>query len=370
MMAANPTYSTHRVFPGIFMRSCLTLLPLAALVSGFVIANARAQELRPAHIVPAIPMGPALAGSDFGKPAPQAQGALEPAASPRTPPCANCSATSTVKARAVQDPALSVLRKEVDELKQRARVAEAVGAATQKPSRARFTGSSTVYDYREGGVYQVYGGIERVTDVALEPGEKLTGEPVGGDTVRWALSKMKTGSGANETWHVILKPMDDGIETNVLIPTDRRVYKLQLRSSLDWFMPGVRWNYPVDEATARGVANAVALRQERQTEPLAYAPEKLDFNYTIRGDDVEWKPVRVFNDGTKTFLQMPASMRAGDAPALFVVEENGEPMLVNYRVKEGMYMVDRLFKTAELRVGAHQKVVIRRDAAKRAAWKP
>ena len=366
------------------MRISPFLLTIAATTVCLTSVRARAQDSVPPPIVPAIPMTAAVpaARADAHAVGPSSAATVATAArssetQARTKADAVTNPNRTlaktapvVRAREQQTSTLSALRKEVDELKQRARVAEAVGAATQKPARARYAGSSTVYDYREGGVYQVYGGIERVTDIALEPGEKLTGEPVGGDTVRWTLSKMKTGAGATEAWHVILKPLDDGIETNVLIPTDRRVYKLQLRSSLDWFMPGVRWNYPADEAAARGLANAASQREERQKEPLAYAPEKLDFAYTIKGDDVEWKPVRVFNDGVKTFLQMPASMRAGDAPALFVVEDNGEPMLVNYRVKEGVYLVDRLFKTAELRVGAHQKVVIRRDAPQHAFWSP
>jgi P-type conjugative transfer protein TrbG len=214
----------------------------------------------------------------------------------------------------------------------------------------------------------VYGGVERVTDIALQPGEKLSGEPIGGDTVRWAVSRMKTGTGAGETWHVVIKPMDEGIETNILIPTDRRVYRLQVRSSLEWFMPGVSWTYPADEAAGRPVLTAASQREERQREPMAFAPDRLDFSYVIKGDEVEWKPVRAFNDGSKTFLQMPAAMKSGDAPALFVVEEGGEPMLVNYRVKDGVYIVDRLFKHAELRVGATQKVTVRHEAPSRGFW--
>ena len=65
---------------------------------------------------------------------------------------------------------------------------------------------------------------------------------------------------------------------------------------------------------------------------------------------------------------MPAAMKAGDAPALFGVEESGEAMLVNYRVKEGVYVVDRLFRVAELRVGASQKVTIRHEGAAHGFW--
>ena len=341
----------------------------------------RAQLLPPAPamlpIVPAIPMGSGTAvpragnvdyagiaditGPDAGI---GAVPVLHMPISRMKPPVAG--KTSAVRA-ARPDP-VADLRREVDELKQRARVAEAVGAATQKPARARFAGAATVYDFVDGGVYQVYAAPERVTDIVLQPGEKPSGAPIGGDTARWILTSMKTGVGSSETWHVVVKPVDENIETNILIPTDRRVYRLQVRASPEWFMPGVSWTYPADEAASREVLFAARQREERQREPIAFAPEKLDFSYVVEGSNVEWKPVRVFNDGSKTFLQMPVAMKAGDAPALFVIEDGGEPMLVNYRVKDGVYMVDRLFRTAEMRVGPKQRVTIRHEVASRGFW--
>lgn len=327
--------------------------------------------LAPAPLVPAIPMGSGTvvpAPVSVSSPAGASPGLSAPGLRPLQPALQDEMPRTRAMFRAAPVDTVQGLRREIDELRQRARVAEAVGAATQKPVQARFAGVATVYDFREGGVYQVYGGVERVTDIALQPGEKLSGEPIGGDTVRWIVSRMKTGSGAGETWHVVIKPLDEGIETNILIPTDRRVYRLQVRSSLEWFMPGVRWTYPADEAAARAGLAASAQREERQREPVAFSPDKLDFGYVVRGDDVEWKPVRVFNDGSKTFLQMPPAMKTGDAPALFVIEDGGEPMLVNYRVKDGVYMVDRLFRKAELRVGVSQRVTIQREAPARPTW--
>jgi type IV secretion system protein VirB9 len=39
-----------------------------------------------------------------------------------------------------------------------------------------------------------------------------------------------------------------------------------------------------------------------------------------------------------------------EAPALFVISSMGDTQLVNYRVKNDTYVVDRLFDSAELRL--------------------
>ena len=51
-------------------------------------------------------------------------------------------------------------------------------------------------------------------------------------------------------------------------------------------------------------------------------------------------------------------MATSEAPPLFIIE-NGEAVLVNYRVAGGRYVIDRLFDIAELRLGAERPVIVR-----------
>jgi len=68
--------------------------------------------------------------------------------------------------------------------------------------------------------------------------------------------------------------------------------------------------------------------------------------------------LRAFDDGRQTFIEFPASLGVGEAPPLFLVDAKGTTSLVNYRVQGRYYVVDRLFDTAELRLGLkHQQVV-------------
>jgi type IV secretion system protein TrbG len=255
--------------------------------------------------------------------------------------------------------------KDTFDVKQRARIAEYIGSATQRPVGAHSAGSATVYGYRDGEIYLLYAGLDRLTDIQLEPGESLTADPVAGDTEGWIKAQFTSGSGTASRTHIVVKPRDEGIETNLIVPTTKRVYQLDLRAKADWYMPAVRWFYP-DEDAATVVKKEVA-EQARQdsSEALAVSPEHLNFRYKIKGRDVPWKPAQVFDDGTKVYLKMPDSMATSDAPALFVMEE-GKPLLVNYRVKDKLYIVDRLFDTAQLRVGANQTVDVERCTAH--AW--
>jgi type IV secretory pathway VirB9-like protein len=92
--------------------------------------------------------------------------------------------------------------------------------------------------------------------------------------------------------------------------------------------------------------------------------DALSFRYSVtvgRGKKTpKWLPEQVFDDGRKTFIRFPASMSSGEAPALFVLPRQGEDgQLVNYRVRNGFYVVDRIFEAAELRLGEKNQEVVR-----------
>jgi P-type conjugative transfer protein TrbG len=252
--------------------------------------------------------------------------------------------------------------------RQRAEVAEHIANNTQAPSNSRASGTSTSYRYQDGQIFIVYGGLERITSIDLEPGEEVTGPIQAGDTVRWMVATVTSGTGTTAQQHIIVKPTDAGAVTNMMIPTSRRVYMLDLRATEAWYMPSVRFTYPAEDWARANAAN----RQQQHTADMvtavaATSPEALRFDYSMSGHDYRWKPLQVFDDGTHTYIRMPSNLASTDAPALFVIE-NGDPLLVNYRVKGtsdrdsagATYIVDRLFDRAELRVGSRQTITIRR----------
>ncbi len=248
---------------------------------------------------------------------------------------------------------LASLVDEVDKLKSEVVITKRNALATEAPRRQKAIGAKTVFNYQDGKIYEVLAGVDKITDIALQPGENLTSAPVAGDTVRWKVAVLNSGSGGSAQSHVILKPLEDDLETNLIITTDRRVYHLKCLSG-GINMPAVSWNYPQEEMEALNAQ----LASKRQTQPVNVSPKDLRFDYNVDGGDFVWRPIRVFDDGQKTWLQMSKNLQASEAPVLFILDDADEPMLTNYRVEGDYYVIDRLFERAQLRVGAERVVNI------------
>ncbi|API58601.1 P-type conjugative transfer protein TrbG [Tardibacter chloracetimidivorans] len=237
-----------------------------------------------------------------------------------------------------------------------ARVTAANRAALREPSSAGYIHAVQVYPYSEGVLYRLYAAPERVTDIALQPGETVT-SVAAGDTVRWTVGDTTSGSGETRRTHILVKPFSAGLRTNLFITTDRRAYHLALESTATTAMAALSWTYPQDELIALRRTQAAA----EAAAPIAsgLAVESLNFNYAVSGDKPAWRPLRAFDDGRQTFIEFPASIAVGEAPPLFVTGDNGEAQLVNYRVAGRYYVVDRLFGAAELRLGEKRQKIVR-----------
>ncbi|MEI8186842.1 MAG: TrbG/VirB9 family P-type conjugative transfer protein [Chlorobiaceae bacterium] len=152
-----------------------------------------------------------------------------------------------------------------------------------------------------------------------------------------------------------LKPTRPGLHTTLSLNTSLRTYHIELTSYENTYMAAVSWNY-----------EQYNLRQLKAIEKSATESHvnlaSLDFGYRIevkKGSRPSWLPVKVFDDGRKTFVQFPEAMLSREAPVLFVVGRSGEVQLVNYRVKNDYYIVDRLFEKAELRAGEKGDMIVR-----------
>ncbi len=235
------------------------------------------------------------------------------------------------------------------------RVRAANRAATLEPATGGYLNAVQIYPYSDGTIYHVFTAPGQVTDIALQPGETLCAVAAG-DTVRWVIGDTSSGSGDTKRTHILVKPFTSGLATNVIVTTDRRTYHLSLTSTDHTAMSALSWIYPADQL----IALKAAAEQARAAQPVAsgLSVDQLHFGYTITGDEPAWRPLRAFDDGRQTFIEFPASLGVGEAPPLFLVDAKGTASLVNYRVQGRFYVVDRVFDTAELRLGLkHQDVV-------------
>ncbi|NWG54789.1 MAG: P-type conjugative transfer protein TrbG [Hydrogenophilaceae bacterium] len=226
-------------------------------------------------------------------------------------------------------------------------LAEANAEARRRPDPANFTDATHIYDYAPGAIYEVYGAPGFISTVLLEPGETIV-TVAAGDTTRWMVEQAVGGDVANARAMLLIKPTRASIRTNIVLITDRRTYAIEaIATSGQTYSAQTAWRYPADA-----------------DDELAGAPaalETLNFGYrirTVRGFNPHWRPVRVFDDGAKTYIEFPPAMATSEAPPLFVIE-NGEAGLVNYRVSGSRYVIDRLFDIAELRLGAERPQIVR-----------
>lgn len=241
----------------------------------------------------------------------------------------------------------------------RQRVEKANAAARIQPTRNGYINAVQVYPFAPGALYQVYAAPGQVTDVALQEGEQLVGSgPVAaGDTVRWIIGDTESGTGPAKRIHILIKPTRPDLVSNLVINTDRRTYHLELRSTEKTYMASVSWQYPQDQLIALRRQNANA----EAAAPIVTGVDvsRLRFRYAIEGDNPPWRPLSAFDDGARVYIEMPAGIAQGEAPPLFVVGPEGDGQLVNYRVRQNYYIVDRLFAAAELRIGGERQQVVR-----------
>ncbi|SGZ00264.1 P-type conjugative transfer protein TrbG [Moritella viscosa] len=190
-----------------------------------------------------------------------------------------------------------------------------------------------------------------------------------GDSIRWHVTPTVSGSGVNKRTLLIIKPTDLDLDTTLTIATNKRVYQVKLVSDKNKWMPIVSFEYP--EAKAAKWAKYqqdMQIETQRNTLPDGLRVPELDFNYEVSGK-ANFKPLRVYNDGQKTIIEMPVKIEHRILPTLLVVNGNQQE-LVNYRYKNsyiqdgrrinGRFIVDQLSSSIMLvvDVGSDQESIL------------
>lgn len=216
--------------------------------------------------------------------------------------------------------------------------------AIRQPSSNGYINSIMTFDFVDGALYQIYCAPMNVTDIEFQTGEHLI-SVAAGDTIRWQVSKTFSGGGANRHEHLLIKPNDEGLTNSLVITTDQRAYHILLHSTSRTYMPSVKWHYPeTDMVQNFDYAGANTISNVGQGIDVNH----LDFSYKLKlvGPRPEWFPIMVFNDGNKTYIELPKKIQ--EAPTLFVGKSG---RIVNYRMMGNYYVVDSLFPQALLRAG-------------------
>lgn len=223
--------------------------------------------------------------------------------------------------------------------------------AKGKVSRAQVSDATSVRFVYGASRPNLVCSLLHVCDIALEPNETVVDLKVG-DSTRWIIERTASGSAQGMIEHIIVKPTDIGLQSNLRIYTDKRTYYLDLSSSDKEFMPQISFIYP-EQALQNFAQIKSDIMNKLKTRTIATNSDQdpvlidnLDFSYRYSGDESLY-PIRTFNDGKKTYLQMPPKLMNSTLPALVVVNgthlfSEDDIAVTNYRIKDNKFIIDGL----------------------------
>lgn len=216
----------------------------------------------------------------------------------------------------------------------------------------------------------------QLCDISFEPGEFMTSNPIIGDDVRWTVYDAVSKENNNSVQHLTLKPHEAGLDTSLMVPTNKRTYMIRLRSSNFGYVSRIAFYYP-KEFNITPQLQKQALQNQTNVDGIKLNKttgiENLDFNYEIKGSSsIKWKPLRAFSDENHTYIQMPADLRSTDAPTFNVIGPDDIPEIVNWDLINNVYVIDKIFSKAEMIMGntdsSVERIEIIHEKPKKSWW--
>jgi len=215
--------------------------------------------------------------------------------------------------------------------------------------------------------------------IELEPGEVLTDPPSWGDTIRWQLVTKQHGPD-RQNISIEVKPSLDAENTNLVIPTDRRLYTINLVNDRHVHTPILSFHYPdsaaramavrIEADRARDAQRKAALEAARAgtlertglpTSTGARPASELDFGFRVTGN-ARFRPVRVYTDGARTFIDLHPEYR-GDLPTVLPGPDEANKALNTRVTGNGTRLeADRVITDVYLQAGK-QRVRIRKTGS-------
>jgi len=192
--------------------------------------------------------------------------------------------------------------------------------------------------YIDGQVYRIYTSLIRATTIEFPPGESLI-DVVSGDTEALKFTSISGGR------VVAIKPIVKGINTNVMLYTNRRSYYLNVKESPKTTYFSVRFNggYTIKETVM------FDKKMVHPMEPWRY------YGANIRNAIT---PTSVWDDGVYTYFEF---YQTSPIPAIFKTF-TGKEMTVNSTVlEEKIVRVSGISNYWVLRSGDMETVVKRMD---------
>lgn len=198
--------------------------------------------------------------------------------------------------------------------------------------------------YNPEDVIRLHGFVGYQIHVEFAPGEDFVNLAAGD------MGGLEVGSEHN---HLMIKPKQSKVSTNLTVITSRHVYQFEYSAvrkvpdpRIDEVIYSLRFTYPVEAAALEAAADSRARTDRALEGPQALRSRNT--NYWFCGER-SLRPVSAFDDGVQTHLVFAPT---AEMPAIFVKGEDGSESLVNFTVEAAEVVVHRLAPRLILRRGA------------------
>lgn len=243
------------------------------------------------------------------------------------------------------------------------------------------------------GIPTVVCALLELTDLAFEKGESILSVQLG-DSVRWNIESAISGSANDSVEHLIVKPLEAGLKTSMLITTDRRTYHIRLKSTEADFMPAVVFSYPNslklpskkhygDDPYLQYTSNYdsnedhndysetnSSLKNYSSVQNVSYegnsrpalnvaatyndSTQRRNYNYSVDGDS-KIIPQNVYDDGKRTFIVMNNPINSSYLPVLqeissesFLFFGEDKTNTINFTYFDNTFVVDGIYSHLRL----------------------
>lgn len=243
------------------------------------------------------------------------------------------------------------------------------------------------------GIPTVVCALLELTDLAFEKGESILSVQLG-DSVRWNIESAISGSANDSVEHLIVKPLEVGLKTSMLITTDRRTYHIRLKSTEADFMPAVVFSYPNslklpskkhygDDSYLQYTSNYdsnedhndysetnSSLKNYSSVQNVSYegnsrpalnvaatyndSTQRRNYNYSVDGDS-KIIPQNVYDDGKRIFIVMNNPINSSYLPVLqeissesFLFFGEDKTNTINFTYFDNTFVVDGLYSHLRL----------------------
>lgn len=243
------------------------------------------------------------------------------------------------------------------------------------------------------GIPTVVCALLELTDLAFEKGESILSVQLG-DSVRWNIESAISGSANDSVEHLIVKPLEAGLKTSMLITTDRRTYHIRLKSTEADFMPAVIFSYPNslklpskkhygDDSYLQYTSNYdsnedhndysetnSSLKYYSSVQNVSYegnsrpalnvaatyndSTQRRNYNYSVDGDS-KIIPQNVYDDGKRTFIVMNNPINSSYLPVLqeissesFLFFGEDKTNTINFTYFDNTFVVDGIYSHLRL----------------------